>query len=353
MVFFLGDLILLLYHLYLCDCLFAGEYEQKKIKRIPAVCVVVCIGMLLVIVSQFTGLYYSFNVNNFYHRNAMYPLSLIIPLLGGVIDFTLLIQYRKKVSQATFVCLLSYMILPMLAIIFLFFFYGISLVNIAINISMIFMFIVATVEQSRELNNKEKEMCDMKIALTLSQIGPHFIFNTLSTIRHLCIKNPQLAAETVDEFTTYLRGNIDSLTNDRMIYFEKELKHVQSYLAIEKKRFGERVNVVYDIKETDFMLPALSMQIVVENAVKHGICKKAGGGAVMIRTERHDNNIYITIEDSGVGFDPENLPDNGRTHAGIANVRSRLENMCHGRLEIESMIGSGTRVRIILPEYYN
>ena len=97
MVFFLGDLILLLYHLYLCDCLFAGEYEQKKIKRIPAVCVVVCIGMLLVIVSQFTGLYYSFNVNNFYHRNAMYPLSLIIPLLGGVIDFTLLIQYRKKV----------------------------------------------------------------------------------------------------------------------------------------------------------------------------------------------------------------------------------------------------------------
>ena len=245
------------------------------------------------------------------------------------------------------------MILPMLAIIFLFFFYGISLVNIAINISMIFMFIVATVEQSRELNNKEKEMCDMKIALTLSQIGPHFIFNTLSTIRHLCIKNPQLAAETVDEFTTYLRGNIDSLTNDRMIYFEKELKHVQSYLAIEKKRFGERVNVVYDIKETDFMLPALSMQIVVENAVKHGICKKAGGGTVMIRTERHDNNIYITIEDSGVGFDPENLPDNGRTHAGIANVRSRLENMCHGRLEIESMIGSGTRVRIILPECYN
>ena len=193
----------------------------------------------------------------------------------------------------------------------------------------------------------------MKIALTLSQIGPHFIFNTLSTIRHLCIRNPQLAAETVDEFTTYLRGNIDSLTNDRMIYFEKELKHVQSYLAIEKKRFGERVNVVYDIKETDFMLPALSMQIVVENAVKHGICKKAGGGTVMIRTERHDNNIYITIEDSGVGFDPENLSDNGRTHAGIANVRSRLENMCHGRLEIESMIGSGTRVRIILPECYN
>lgn len=348
MVFFLSDMILLLYHLYLCSHLFAAE--EKKPKRVKLVGVIACIGMLLVIVSQFTGLYYSFNVNNLYHRNTMYPLSLVMPLLGGAIDLTLLIQYRKKLSRATFVCLLSYMILPMISIVLLFFIYGVSLVNISINISMIFMFIVATVEQSHELTQKEKEMCDMKIALTLSQIGPHFIFNSLSTIRHLCTKNPQLAAETVDEFSTYLRGNIDSLTNDHMICFEKELKHVQSYLAIEKKRFGERVNVIYDIKVSDFMLPALSLQIMVENAVKHGICKKAGGGTVIIRTEQHDDNIYIMIEDSGVGFDPENLPDNGRTHAGIANVRSRLENMCHGRLEINSTIGSGTKVQIILPE---
>ena len=230
MVFFLSDLILLLYHLYLCDYLFNGEPEEERPKRVRAVCVIAVVGMLMVIVSQFTGLYYSFNVNNFYHRNTMYPLALAIPFAGGAIDFTMLIQYRKKVSQATFVCLFSYMLLPMIALIMLFFFYGISLINIAINISMVFMFIVAIVEQSHELARKENEMCDMKIALTLSQISPHFIFNSLSTIRHLCIKNPQLAAETVDEFSTYLRGNIDSLTNDRMIYFEKELKHVQSYL---------------------------------------------------------------------------------------------------------------------------
>lgn len=350
MVFFLSDLILLLYHLYLCDYLFDGEQGEKKPKRVLAVCVIAVIGMFMVVVSQFTGLYYSFNVNNFYHRNALYPLALAIPFAGGAIDFTMLIQYRKKVSRAAFACLFSYMLLPMLAIVMLFFFYGISLVNIAISISMIFMFVAAIVEQSHTLAQKEKEMCDMKIALTLSQISPHFIFNSLSTIRHLCTKNPQLAAETVDEFSTYLRGNIDSLTNDRMIYFEKELKHVQSYLAIEKKRFGDRVNVVYDIAISDFMIPALSLQILVENAVKHGICKKSGGGTVTIRTERLDNNIYITIEDSGVGFDPEHLPDNGRTHAGIANVRSRLENMCHGELEIESRIGSGTSVQIRLPE---
>lgn len=350
-VFFLSDELLLLYHLYLCSHLFTGE--EKKPKRVTVVCVIACIGMLLVVISQFTGLYYSFDANNLYHRNTMYPLSLVMPLLGGAVDLTLLIQYHKRLSRATFVCLLSYMILPMISIILLFFIYGISLVNISINISMIFMFIVAIVEQSHELAQKEKEMCDMKIALTLSQIGPHFIFNSLSTIRHLCTKNPQLAAETVDEFSTYLRGNIDSLTNDRMIYFEKELKHVQSYLAIEKKRFGDRINVIYDINVSDFMIPALSLQIMVENAVKHGICKKAGGGTVTISTKRHDNKIYITIKDSGAGFDPNNLPDNGRTHAGIANVKSRLENMCHGSLEIESTIGSGTKVQIILPEYYD
>lgn len=350
MVFLLSDVILLLYHLYLCDYLFEGESNRPR--RMIVVCVIAIVGMCLVVISQFTGLYYSFDSHNFYHRNTWYPISLLIPLVGGAIDFTLLIQYRKRLSRSNFACLLSYMILPMLAIIALFFFYGISLVNIAINISMIFMFVTATVEQSQELAHKEKEMCDMKIALMLSQIGPHFIFNSLSTIRHLCTKNPQLAAETVDEFSTYLRGNIDSLTNERMIYFEKELKHVKSYLAIEKKRFGDRVNVVYDIHVSDFMIPALTLQIMVENAVKHGICKKAGGGTVTIHTEQRNEEVYIMIKDTGVGFDPEHLPDNGRAHAGIANVRSRLENMCNGQLQIDSTQGEGTVVTLILPKYY-
>ena len=348
LVFFLSDVLLLLYHLYLCDYLFRGTGRYPR--RVKLVSMIASLGMLMVVISQFTGLYYTFDAYNTYHRSMMYPLSILIPFCAEAIDLTLLIQYRRKVSKATFICLLSYMVFPFMAMIALLFYYGISFMNIAICISMVLIFVTAIVEQSHELARKEAQMCDMKIALALSQISPHFIFNTLSTIRHLCVKNPPLAVETVDEFTDYLRGNIDSLTNDRMIHFEKELNHVQTYLAIEKKRFGDRVNVIYDIHVTDFMLPPLSMQIMVENAVKHGICKKAEGGTVTIRTEQHDHKIYITIEDTGVGFDPDHLPDNGKVHAGIANVRSRLENMCGGQLEIESKISQGTKVWIVLPE---
>ena len=349
MTFFSSDVLFLLYHLYLCYYLFP---ESKKIpRRVWIVCLIAVISMVLVVVSQFTGLYYTFDAHNTYSRSAMHPLSLIIPLCGEVLDLSLLIQYRKKISKTVFTCLLSSMVLPLIAVIALLFFYGISLMNIAVNISMVLIFVAAVVEQSNELAQKEAQMCDMKIALALSQISPHFIFNTLSTIRHLCVKNPPLAVETVDEFTDYLRGNIDSLTNDRMIRFEKELKHVQTYLAIEKKRFGDRVNVNYDIHVTDFMIPPLSMQILVENAVKHGICKKAEGGTVTIRTEQHEHKIYITIEDTGIGFDTEHLPEDGKVHAGIANVRSRLENMCGGQLEIKSRIDQGTKVWIVLPEY--
>ena len=153
---------------------------------------------------------------------------------------------------------------------------------------------------------------------------------------------------TIEEFAGYLRGNIDSLSESEPIPFERELKHVQCYLAIEKKRFGDRVNVQYDIQETDFKIPALTLQPLVENAVKYGLCKKSGGGTVTIRTEKKAGMIYITIEDDGIGFDKERVQNDGKVHVGIANVRERLKSMCSGTLQIESKAGKGTMVVIAL-----
>ena len=351
MVFVLSDVVLLLYHLYLCQYLFADtqDTEEKKPLRYKIVIGIAVIGICFVVLSQFTHMYYYFDANNFYHRNQMHFLALLIPFIGGLLDFSLLLQYRKKVSAATFGCLVSYMILPMVALVILIFFYGIALVNISICISVIFMFVVSTVEQNREMAEKEKEMCDMRIAMTVSQISPHFIFNTLSSIQYMCRKNPQMAEKTVKEFTTYLRGNIDSLTNPKNITFVKELEHVKSYLAIEQKRFGARVQVVYDIRETDFEIPALSLQVLVENAVKHGICKKPEGGTVTIRTERRGQNILLTVQDTGVGFDPTKKKTDDKIHAGIENVQTRLKNMCGGKMEICSTPGEGTIVVLTLP----
>ena len=273
-----------------------------------------CLGMFLVIVSQFTNLYYYFDAENIYHRNMMHPLSMIIGIVSMSIDCSLLVQYRKRLKKPLFISMISYIVLPAAATVVLIFFYGISLVNIAVSISVIFMFIMAMVEQSKMLRETERELYDLRIDAMLSQIKPHFIYNALTAIKYLCKTDAKAAEETLDEFASYLRGNIDSLTLKESISFRQELKHVKNYLAIEKKSFGEKMNVVYDIKVEDFRMPALSLQPIVENAVKHGITKR--------------------------------MEEDDKRHVGIRNARSRLESMCGGRLKIYSVLGEGTVVEI-------
>lgn len=250
----------------------------------------------------------------------------------------------------TYVSLLSYIVLPFIMTVIQTFYYGISLTNIAISISMILMFVVAMMEQNENLARKENEAAQLRISIMLSQIAPHFIYNTISSIQQLCRKDPVLAEETLGEFAMYLRGNLDSLSETEPIPFEREFQHVQSYLAIEKKRFGKRVTVEYQIEEEDFVIPALALQPLVENAVKHGLCKKDGGGTLRIATERMDDTVYITVQDDGVGFDMERVSTTDAVHVGLSNVASRVESMCGGSLRIESKEGKGTIVMITLPQ---
>lgn len=351
-VFAFSDILLALYHGYLCRCLFRGakgQTLQKSMWRIRAGYALSGVAVLLVIISQFTHWYYYFDDHNFYHRNSGYLLSLILPMCVMAIDLFMLIQNRKKLGRMVFVSMMSYITLPFLATIALAFYYGISLTNIAISISMILMFIAAMVEQNENLARKEKEAADMRISVMMSQIAPHFIYNTLNSIAGLCESNPAEAKETTIEFSEYLRGNLNALSETEPIPFERELKHVKYYLAIEKKRFGNRVHVKYDIQVEAFVLPPLTLQPIVENAVKHGLCKKKGGGTVTIRTERQADMVCLTIADDGAGFDVTMKQDDARQHVGLENVRNRLLEMCNGRLEIRSEIGVGTVVQIYVP----
>ena len=108
----------------------------------------------------------------------------------------------------------------------------------------------------------------------VSQIRPHFMYNALSSIAALCKLDPDTAYDATITFSDYLRGNMDSLKQTAPIPFEKELEHLKKYLHIEKMRFGNKLNIVYDICATDFEIPQLTVQPLAENAVKHGISKK-------------------------------------------------------------------------------
>jgi LytS/YehU family sensor histidine kinase len=182
----------------------------------------------------------------------------------------------------------------------------------------------------------------------LSQIKPHFLYNVLNTIYHLYRKEPETAQEADSSFAEYLRCNMLSIENNEPIPFSREYEHIQTYLSLELIRFRGKLNVIYDVEVTNFKLPPLTVEPLVENAVKHGVTKKRGGGTVTISTRKTTRGIQITVADTGVGFDPDTYMNDGKPHVGIRNVKERLEKMVGGGLSITSS-ENGTVAVVTIP----
>lgn len=206
----------------------------------------------------------------------------------------------------------------------------------------------AEVTKKQTMCRLEKEITNAQISIMMSQIQPHFLYNSLQGIKLLCSTNPSKAYEALDHFAYYLRGNLDSLNHVQLIPFEKELVHIRDYLYLEKMRFGKKLKIVWEISFQEFMIPPLTVQPLMENAVRHGVNKKKHGGTVTIRTQKASDSVVIIIADDGVGFDPATKPEDGRSHIGIENTRNRLSTMCGGILTIESEKGVGTVAKVIL-----
>ena len=166
----------------------------------------------------------------------------------------------------------------------------------------------------------------------------------------LCDTNPKKAKNAIADFADYLRGNLDSLKTENLILFKTELQHIEKYLRLEKLRFQEELNIVYDIQTQDFMLPTLSVQPLVENAVKHGVGQKTGGGTVTIKTTETEDEYIIHVIDDGVGFVVDEIKMDNSERVGIENIRKRLDMMLHAKLEIRSNIGEGTTACIRIPK---
>ena len=208
--------------------------------------------------------------------------------------------------------------------------------------------IVADHRASIRAAKLEKELEESRIAIMLSQIKPHFLYNVLNTIYHLYRKEPETAQEAVSSFAEYLRCNMLSIEKSEPIPFTEDYRHVQTYLSLEQIRFRGKLDVIYDVDVTDFKLPPLTVEPLVENAVKHGVTKKRGGGIVTVSTRRTDDGVEITVADTGIGFNPNTYMDDGKPHVGIRNVRERLQNMVDGTLSIISS-ENGTVAVISIP----
>ena len=191
-------------------------------------------------------------------------------------------------------------------------------------------------------------MAEQRIQIMMTQIQPHFLYNTLSTIQVLCSVDPQRAAEITGKFSAYLRQNLNTLEFTGLTPFTRELEHTKTYAEIESIRFPN-IHVEYRAEDWNFSVPPLTVQPLVENAIRHGV-RIREEGLVRVTARKVDNGHEIVIWDNGVGFDVDAMELKDTTHVGLKNVCERVERMCGGTMTIESRIGEGTTVTILIPE---
>lgn len=231
---------------------------------------------------------------------------------------------------------------------------GIPVVYLIVTLLVIGLYIGIHIEQNVLLRIKDEKLVQSRISIMLSQIRPHFLYNALNVIHYLCEKDPKLAQHAIAEFSDYLRGNLDSVGVDRTVLFSKELGHIKNYLFLEKLRYEDELEIVYELGTINFFLPPLTVQPLVENAVRYGIGQAIDGGKLTIKTVERDEGYEVFVIDDGVGgYDPDNKKEDGRSHVGIENVRERLALMVGGTLEIESEKGKGTKAKIFIPRVHS
>ena len=180
-----------------------------------------------------------------------------------------------------------------------------------------------------------------------SQINPHFLFNVLNTMTSLIRTNPEKAREVTIDLSNYLRYNLDN--NVKSVELIKELNQVNTYIKIEKVRFGDKLNIIYDVDESlyNFQIPSLIIQPLVENSIKHGILKKRDNGCVKIIIKKIGKDIEVIIEDDGIGIEQtiiDNLDKQIKENIGLKNVHQRLKLLYGEGLNIKKL-EQGTRIK--------
>ena len=194
------------------------------------------------------------------------------------------------------------------------------------------------------LTQKELELSNTNVRLLQNQISPHFIYNALFIIKALIWTDQKQASDAVDNFSLYIRRNIEAMRSNDLIKFSEELEHIKAFLSIENVDNETGLKVKYNIEESDFQIPPLTVEPLVENAIIHGIGTLESGGVITISSKKSNDEYIVCVEDNGVGFDINNT----KVGVGLENAKTRLELQCGGRLQIDSRSGC-TKATVFIP----
>lgn len=277
-----------------------------------------------------------------------------IVLIGMIVY--LLIKYRSRLGNRRVAALLTLPVLLAIATILeSTVLHGLELRYPAIAIGLVVIYTYHHMEIEYRYKKEEAENMRNRMTMATGRMNPHYLYNVLASIYYLCETDPKQAQHAIGLFSDYLRNTLETLEKVELVNFKWELEVIKNYLTLEEIRFGDRIKVNYDIEYDEFTVPPLSIQPLVENAVKHGLLPKEEGGTVTVTTRRlPDGSAQIVIKDDGKGFNVAQLKAQDEVNSGIAVVRERLRTEIGGELSVTSFPEKGTTSTVtIKPDSYN
>ena len=340
---FFSSLLMPMITVYLLRC--SGE-RRKRTPLFASMLTLWLVYVALLIFTQFSTEIYSISNKNVYQRGPWYFVLLVPPAAMMIMNCISLFFRRKQLTKKQRAAFTVYLLIPLGCMLIQMFSYGLLMIVIGTSVSAMIMFVFILLDQVDHSIRQQKENAAQQASITVLQMRPHFIYNTLMSIYYLCKQDAEKAQQVILDFSSYLRKNFTAIAKADAIPFEEELEHTRAYLAVEQARFKDQLLVEFDTPFTDFRIPPLTLQPIVENAVKHGMDPELEPLFISISTRRQDGYAEITVDDSGPGYQPA---DDNEPHIGLDNVRERLKMMCKGDLTISRRDCGGTIVTIRIP----
>lgn len=324
---------------------YCGE-SVKSSKLFHTVILLWLICFFALSIGQFTNWFYVVTPNNEFIRTPLLPLLMLPLVLGMFVNIAGLIRRRKKLSTRYLVAFLIYL-LPFTVFLTVHAFIDIApflFSGVGICAFSMCYFIVS--DQIIHNFHQQREIANQRASVMVLQMRPHFIYNTMMSIYYLCKQDADKAQQVTLDFTTYLRKNFTAVASEEAVPFKDELEHTKAYLAVEQAQHEDMLCVDYDTPHIDFKVPPLTLQPLVENAVKHSLDPNGEALHIYVKTRLTDSGNEIIVENNGLDYQPST--DN-EPHTALANIQQRLDMMCKGTLKITPREGGGTVVKVTIP----
>ncbi len=308
------------------------------------------------LVTDFVGGIYTQDAESIAY-DSLYIIGQIGGYVTGFLSIIILFKRWKEFNRRERTGFSLFIFVPLIGSLFKVLLKNVTIMPLFVTISI--EFIHSFVQMNREaiLRKQQVDLARMQSDLIMNRLKPHFIYNALNTIYALCDSSAEETKNAISMFAGYLRASLVDIDAHRLVPFEEELRRVKEYLSIEKLRFGEKIDIEYDIRAVDFLIPPLALMTIAENAVNYGVEKKPDGGKIVITSDRKENGHTVTVSDTGDGFDTSKVSltelktdADGRKHVGLYSTAYRLKSMCNGELKIDSQPGRGTVVTLELNE---